>query len=394
MYVHGFSGAAVAAGIKYKDRLDLGLIFSEKPAIAAGVFTTSKVKAAPVLLDMERLQGGRAQAILVNSGNANACTGKEGMDFARLTSGLAADRLNINPELVLVASTGVIGQQLNEQPFVQAMPALTAQLSPEGIGDVSRAIMTTDLVPKTSLKKVHINGTEVTVFGTAKGSGMIMPNMATMLCFIMTDACIEQPVLARLLRESVETSFNRITVDGDTSTNDSVLVLANGAAQNACITENTAAAAADFGAALAQVCRELALMIVADGEGATKAVTIQVTGAIDEQQALDGARTIANSPLVKTAFYGEDANWGRILAALGRSQCAFDPNKVAVYFDQVQLVDKGMFAGGASEEAATAVMKQRAFTVRIELGEGTGAGEIYTCDFSHKYVDINADYRS
>lgn len=394
MQVKGFLAAAVEAGIRYAGRLDLGMIFSETPAVTAGVFTTNKVKAAPLLLDIERLRSGQAQAVLVNSGNANACTGREGMELAMATSALAAKSLGIDPALVQVASTGVIGQQLSSEPFARAMPKLVAQLSPEGFDQLSRAIMTTDLVAKTSSSTINLNGVEVALLGIAKGSGMIMPNMATMLCFIVTDATIDHALLDQLLKAAVERTFNRITVDGDTSTNDMVLVMANGAAGNPTITDPTSEAATTFGAALEQVCRELALKIVADGEGATKLVTIRVTGAEDETQAVQAARTIANSALVKTAFFGEDANWGRIIAALGRSECAFDQNNVAISFDQVQLVKNGLFVGGDVEEAATNVLKQRAFTVSVDLGQGHGAGEVYTCDFSYDYVKINADYRS
>jgi glutamate N-acetyltransferase/amino-acid N-acetyltransferase len=394
MQVKGFSAAAVQAGIRYAGRFDLGMIFSRTPAVAAGVFTTNTVKAAPLLLDMERLQSKTAQAVLVNSGNANACTGQEGMDLALATSAMAAKELGIDPGLVQVASTGVIGQQLNSEPFARAMPELVQSLAPDGFEVLSQAIMTTDLVAKTSMAKVQIDGVEVSLLGVAKGSGMIMPNMATMLCFIVTDARIEHAVLDRLLKDAVEQSFNRITVDGDTSTNDMVLVMANGAADNTPISDQNSDEAACFGKALAQICRDLALKIVADGEGATKLVTIRVTGAVDTSEAVAAARTIANSALVKTAFFGEDANWGRIIAALGRSGCRFDQNRVAISFDQVQLVEKGMFVGAEAEQAATLVLKQRQFTVHVDLGEGTGAGEVYTCDFSYDYVKINADYRS
>jgi glutamate N-acetyltransferase/amino-acid N-acetyltransferase len=394
MQVKGFSAAAVQAGIRYAGRLDLGMIFSHTPAVAAGVFTTSTVKAAPVLLDIERLESKTAQALLVNSGNANACTGQEGMDLALATSAMAARELGIDPTLVQVASTGVIGQQLNSEPFARAMPELVRSLRPEGFAQLSRAIMTTDLVAKTASARIQIDGVEVSLLGVAKGSGMIMPNMATMLCFIVTDACIEHALLDSLLRTAVDRSFNRITVDGDTSTNDMVLVMANGAAGNAPIRDHRDEGAVPFADALEAICRELALKIVADGEGATKLVTIRVVGAVDATEAVTAARTIANSALVKTAFFGEDANWGRIIAALGRSGCRFSQHRVAISFDQVRLVNHGMFVGGDAEEAATRILKQRQFTVEVDLGEGNGVGEIYTCDFSYDYVKINADYRS
>lgn len=394
MQVQGFLAAAVAAGIRYAGRLDLAMIYSETPAVAAGVFTTNKVKAAPVLLDQQRLRGGRAQAVLVNSGNANACTGQEGLDLAVATSEMAARQLGIDPALVQVASTGVIGQPLNSEPFFRAMPGLVAALSADGFEAFSQAIMTTDLVPKTCQVAVEIDGVEVNILGVTKGSGMIMPNMATMLCFVVTDANIEQPVLDGLLKAAVERSFNRITVDGDTSTNDMVLVMANGAAGNSAISEATSPAAERFGAALLQVCKDLALKIVADGEGATKLVTVRVSGARSEQEAVSAARTIANSALVKTAFFGEDANWGRIICALGRSDAQFSEHNVSISFDQVRLVEGGRFVGGDIEAAATAVLKQAAFTVLVEIGEGSAEGEVYTCDFSYDYVKINADYRS
>lgn len=394
MQVKGFFAGAVQAGIRYANRLDLGLIYSRVPAVTAGMFTTNKVKAAPLQLDMERLRSGLAQAVLVNSGNANACTGKAGMAMAQATSQLVAEALKINESLVQVASTGVIGQQMNIAPFASAVPVLAKQLSEQGFDELAKAMMTTDTVPKMATATLTIDGVEVSLLGVAKGSGMIMPDMATMLCFVVTDARIVFPVLNRLLRDGVERSFNRITVDGDTSTNDMVLVMANGEAGNAWIDEDNPAAVALFGEALHAVLKDLALKIVADGEGATKLVTIRITGARDDFEAMSAAQTIANSALVKTAFFGEDANWGRIIAALGRSECTFDPEKVAISFDQVLLVDNGQVLGDAEEAKATEVLRQRQFTVTVQLQEGHGEAEVYTCDFSYDYVKINADYRS
>jgi len=394
MRVKGFSAAAIKAGIRYADRLDLGLISSQMPAVTAGTFTANKVKAAPILLDMERLRSGWAQAILVNSGNANACTGKDGMDVALATSAMAAQELGIAESLVQVASTGVIGQPLQTEPFARAMPALVAKLSADGFDELARAMMTTDTMPKIATATVLLDGVEVSLLGVAKGSGMIMPDMATMLCFVVTDAQIVFPVLDRLVKSGVDQSFNRITVDGDTSTNDMVLVMANGAAGNIRVDEDNPQAAALFGAALQGVFKELALKIVADGEGATKLVTIRVTGARDEQEALNAARTIANSALVKTAFFGEDANWGRIIAALGRSACNFAQERVSISFDAVLLVANGLALGSEREAAATEVLQQKQFTVTVDLNEGNAEAEVYTCDFSYDYVKINADYRS
>jgi len=394
MRVKGFSAAAIQAGIRYADRLDLGLIYSQVPAVTAGSFTTNKVKAAPILLDMERLHSGMAQAVLVNSGNANACTGKDGMDVALATAVMVAKELNIEESLVQVASTGVIGQPLKTEPFSRSMPALVAKLSADGFADLAQAMMTTDTVSKIATATVLIDGVEISLLGVAKGSGMIMPDMATMLCFVVTDAQIVWPVLNRLVKNGVDQSFNRITVDGDTSTNDMVLVMANGAAANSRIDEETPGAAALFGNALLGVFKDLALKIVADGEGATKLVTVRVTGARNEEEAFSAAQTIANSALVKTAFFGEDANWGRIIAALGRSDCNFDPERVSISFDAVLLVENGLVLGPEREVAATEVLKQNQFTVTVHLNEGKAETEVYTCDLSYDYVKINADYRS
>jgi len=394
MHVKGFTAAAVEAGIKYQDRLDLGLIYSQVPAVTAGVFTTNKVKAAPVLIDMERLRGGKVQAVLVNSGNANACTGARGMETALATSALVAQHLGIEEELVQIASTGVIGEPMEFAPFEQVMEQLVHRLDDKGFTEVARAMMTTDTFPKMAQATVELDGQTVSILGLAKGSGMIMPDMATMLCFVMTDAQIVFPVLNEMVRSGVDKSFNRITVDGDTSTNDMVLVMANGAAGNQWIDEESPEAARAFEAALHKVLHELALKIVEDGEGATKLVTIRIEGARDQDGAMSAAQTIANSALVKTAFFGEDANWGRIIAALGRSDCVFDPQKVSIAFDDALLVENGMVLGGDAEKRASEVLKQKKFTVVVDLHEGMESTEVYTCDISYDYVKINADYRS
>lgn len=395
MKIHGFSFSAIGAEIRYSDRLDLGLIHADSPCVTAAVFTTSQVKAAPVLLDMARLERcPQAQTILVNSGNANACTGEAGMQAALATGNLAADQLGIEPDRVLLASTGVIGEPLNVAAFEKNMARLVAALSPDGFADVARAIMTTDTVAKTARREIPVGGTTVTLLGMAKGSGMIMPNMATMLAFVCTDAAIAATPLQKALRQGVDRTFNRITVDGDTSTNDMVLTLASGRAENDEITSLTSEEGQCFAAALEDLLKELALMIVADGEGASKSVTIRVEGAATDSDAAILARTVANSPLVKTAFFGEDANWGRIFMALGRAGVAFDPYRVDLFFDDVQMVAAGLGLGAEAEAAATAVLKQKSFTVTAKMGQGEGVAEIYTCDFSLDYVKINADYRS
>ena len=392
--VQGFRAAAVNSGIRGKDRLDLALIVSDKPAVVAGVFTASLVKAAPVLLDMERCKTGKAQAILVNSGIANACTGEEGMRLARMTTAMVADALNIAPELVQVCSTGVIGQQLELACFQRGIPKAAQILAAEGLADVAQAIMTTDTVRKIAVRTALIDGKPVKLLGMAKGAGMIMPNMATMLGFILTDARIGHDLLQSTLRKVVAKTFNAITVDGDTSTNDTVLVLANGLAEHPPIAEDRPEALSAFAAALEDLCKELALMIIRDGEGATKLVTIRVQGAASEAQADQAARTVANSNLVKTAFFGEDANWGRIIAALGRSGAQFDQHKVDIAFDGVLMVQHGLGQGAEVEARATAVLKKPEFVVTIDLHVGEGRKDIYTCDFSIDYVKINADYRS
>jgi len=394
MKIKGFSAAAVKAGIRYPDRLDLGLVYSDRPAVTAGVFTTNQIKAAPVLLCMDRLRQAQAQAILVNSGNANACTGKQGMESALEISGIAAKHLEIDEELVQVASTGVIGETLSSEPFAGAMPELVGSLSEDGFSDLARAMMTTDKVTKMTAERVVIDGVDVSILGVCKGSGMIMPDMATMLCFVVTDARIVFPVLKDIITTGVNGSFNRITIDGDTSTNDMVLIMANGAAENKWIDEENPVGVKIFSRAVHAVFQELAAMIVADGEGATKAITIRIEGAREETEALDAARTIANSPLVKTAFFGEDPNWGRIMAALGRSACRFQEDRVSVFFDDALMVDKGLGIGVEAEKLAAEVMKKDKFMVRIQLNDGVESAEIMTCDFSREYIDINADYRS
>jgi glutamate N-acetyltransferase/amino-acid N-acetyltransferase len=392
--IKGFEFAAVKSGIRGKDRLDLGLIFCHRPAAAAGVFTTNLVQAAPVILGREKIAAGMMQAVLVNSGIANACTGDTGLKNAADSARMAAAALDIDEELVLVSSTGVIGEQFEMSCFSRHMPELAAALGPDKLPEVNRAIMTTDTVPKQAERTVHLGGKPMRLAGIAKGAGMIMPNMATMLCFIMTDARIESAILRPMLAGAVRQSFNRITVDGDTSTNDTAIIMASGMAENAILADIDAREARLFRQALDDLCRELALKIVADGEGATKLVTIAVSGAKNETEAEAAARTVANSALVKTAFFGEDANWGRIMGALGRSGAAFRPEHIAISFGGQQIVAHGQLISAAAEEAAARILAQKSFTVQIDLGAGAAACEIYTCDLSLDYVKINADYRT
>ncbi len=400
--VNGFKFAALKSGIRGKDRLDLGVIFCQKPTVAAGVFTTNLVQAAPVIMGRERIADGKLQAILVNSGIANACTGEAGLANAKKCASLTAAALHIDEELVLVSSTGVIGEQLDMDGFTSHIPKLAAIIEPDKLPDVAQAIMTTDTVAKLSRRKLKLGGVEVNLVGITKGAGMIMPNMATMLCFIMTDVNIKADVLNEMLAVAVEQSFNRITVDGDTSTNDTAIVMANGLAGNALLDTNAydggrtanSEEATLFANALNDLCRELALKIVEDGEGVTKLVTIRVKGAENDTQAEAAARTVANSALVKTAFFGADANWGRIMGALGRSSANFNQSEVAIFFDKQQIVANGQLISAAAEDAATRILAKKTFTLEIDLGAGKSDCEIYTCDLSLDYVKINADYRT
>jgi glutamate N-acetyltransferase/amino-acid N-acetyltransferase len=392
MFVNGFKAAATAAGLKYKNRPDLGLIVSDHPVPIAGVFTTSLTKAAPVLWCQKHLKNNKARAILVNAGQANACTGDPGMNDCRESAQAVAGALNCPPEEIYLASTGVIGMPVNMTALKSAVPGLAESITPDGLDAVSKAMMTTDTVPKTVQKEISIDDKTITIAGMTKGSGMIAPNMATMLCFILTDAAVEPAYLQDVLTNTTELTFNRITVDGDTSTNDTVLAMASGTAKNAVLKNKDSTGAEEFYSAFLQVMDELAAMIVADGEGATKLVTIQVNGAKDDHQAKQAAMTVANSPLVKTALFGCDPNWGRILAALGRSGADFDPYKVNIWVDDKIMVQNGMAAGIEAESAA--VMKLPKFTVRIEMNYGPASAKVLTCDFSYDYVKINADYRS
>ena len=393
MIVPGFKFAATAASIKKPGVLDLALMVADTPAAAAGVFTTNRVKAAPVLVTKDRLRAGQAQAILVNAGNANACNGPEGLATARDTCRAAATLLNIPERLVLPSSTGVIGAPLPGDRITQALPDLVAGLAPAGLPQVARAIMTTDTRPKTSLVKGMIDGREFTLAGIAKGSGMIHPDMATLLVFLFTDAAASPKILTKLLLQALPKSFNRITVDGDTSTNDTILLLAGGLAGNAVISEAGAMMSA-LGEAVNRVMYELARQVVADGEGARHIYRIMVEGAATPAEAKKAALTVAASPLVKTAMAGEDANWGRIMAALGRSGARFDPERVEVTFGSHPVVENGRGLGPMAEAAAQQVIKSGFFTVTIHLNQGDYADYYDTCDLTEDYIRINADYRS
>ena len=388
----GFKSAGVAAGIKKNEDRDVGLLYSEAPAACAGVFTKNRIQAACVTLDRRRIStSGTCRAIIANSGNANCCTGATEMADALEMGKSAADALGIDEDQVLVASTGVIGQRLPVDRFETAAPVLANELSENGFEDFARAIMTTDTVPKVVTRHGRIDGVDYTVTAVAKGAGMIRPDMATMLCFVCTDIGIGQSDLQAIVTRANDRSFNRITIDGDTSTNDTLLVLANGMSG---AYASSAGHLAAFGAVLEEVLATLAKMVVKDGEGATKLVAVTVVNAASDADARKIADTVANSSLVKTAFFGEDANWGRIIAAMGRAGVDFDYGMVDLYFNDVKLLENGIYAGPAAEEAASAVLKQPEFSVVLDLKTGGGEAVVWTCDLSIDYVKINADYRS
>ena len=392
-HVPGFLAAGIAAGIKKTQMKDFALIYSEVPAVAAGVFTTNRVKAAPVLISRERVRSGKGRAILVNSGCANACTGKKGIGDGQHLSRLLASSLKIDSREVFLASTGVIGKTLPLDIMEERLPSLVASLSHEGLADAAEAIMTTDTKPKAVISRGRINGEEVTLAGIAKGAGMISPRMATLLVFILTDGDLSAGALRKALKEGVGESFNRITVDGDMSTNDTLLILANGQAGNRRILPATPGFKR-FSALLRELLLGLAKKTVADGEGVTKVVRVLVERARTASEAEKVARAVANSPLVKTAFFGEDANWGRILCAAGYSGALLDPDRVDIFFDDVHVVRQGQGMGPEKEDPATAVMKKGEYTVRINLHRGKKGTFLFTTDFSFDYVKINASYRS
>lgn len=388
----GFLFSAVEAAIKKPGRRDLALIYSEAEATMAGVFTSNAVKAAPVRLDMRRIQSGRGQAIIVNSGNANACTGTQGMRDAHEMSRLLAHRLDVKPSRVYVCSTGVIGVPLPMDRIRSRMDDLVASLGRSSIDDVAAAMMTTDTFPKVIAKSVRIGGKRGVIAGVCKGAGMISPRMATMLCFLMTDLAVRQKTLHDALKTAVRATFNRITIDGDMSTNDTVLMMANGMIGNSLIGKEDALLHGVFNEALREVCEGLATLIVRDGEGATKAVSVEVRGARNDVDAEKAAFAVANSNLVKTALYGNDANWGRIMAALGYSGAKLLEEKVDIFFGCVQIVKGGIST--RKEEEAGRVLRNTEVALTIDLHIGRGSAKVLTCDLSEEYVKVNAAYRT
>lgn len=392
--IQGFKFAAVAAGVKSPTvhRLDLGLIAAEAPASAACVTTTNLVFAAPVAITRERVASGRCQAVLANSGNANAFTGEQGERDARDLTAATAAALGIDPALVVPMSTGVIGQPMPVERMRPHVAELVAQLDDRSFGDFAAAIMTTDTRPKTVRLDGELSTGPIRMLGVAKGAGMIAPNMATMLAVVLADHKAEPEFLREALAEAADRSFNAVTVDGDMSTNDTLLVMAGG--RTGAPRVSSGPDHDEFSRLLIDACRDLARQIVFDGEGATKLVDVRVIGAPDRATARLAARAIAESLLVKTAFRGEDPNWGRILCAAGRSGVQFDPNRVDLFIGDVPVVLHGLLAQDDWESRAARTMKRREFSILLDLKIGDGDASILTCDISEDYVKINADYRT
>jgi glutamate N-acetyltransferase/amino-acid N-acetyltransferase len=391
--VPGFLFSGISASIKKDGKRDLGLIYSEIPAQVAGLFTSNSVKAASVQLNLNRINGGLCQAIVINSGNANACTGTQGLRDAGRVSSLVAKGLGVKEKLVFTASTGVIGVPLPMRRIEERIPKLIEALSPEGWMNTAQAIMTTDTFPKVEVATCRIKGRQVKLCGMVKGAGMIRPELATMLSFLATDANFGAPLLQRMLRKAVEESFNRITVDGENSTNDMVLLLANGRASHP-FSKSMGRDGEIFQTMLSEVCNHLAEKVIRDGEGATKFIEILIRGARHKEDAKRAAYTIAHSPLVKTAFFGEDANWGRILCALGHSGARINPDRIDVFFDRSPIVRNGISKGARFEERAGQILKKKAFKVTVDLHQGKNQFSVLTTDLSLDYVKINASYRS
>ena len=395
----GFQAASTAAGIKYQGRTDMAMVYSEKPCVAAGTFTTNIVKAAPVKWDQDIVYNHpSAQVIICNSGIANACTGEEGFGYCRETAKAAAETMNVDADSVLVASTGVIGMQLPIEKLAAGVRAMAPKLQGtlEAGNEAAKAIMTTDTKEKEVAVEIEIGGKTVTIGGMCKGSGMIHPNMCTMLGFVTTDACISKKLLQEALSQDVKDTYNMVSVDGDTSTNDTVLLLANGMAGNPEITEKNEDYQ-KFCEALNYINTTLAKKIAGDGEGATALFEVKINGAESKEQAVTLSKSVVTSSLTKAAIYGHDANWGRILCAMGYSGAQFDPEKVDLYFEskagKIQIIENGV-AVDYSEEEATKILSEDAVTAIADIKMGDCAATAWGCDLTYDYIKINADYRS
>jgi glutamate N-acetyltransferase / amino-acid N-acetyltransferase len=392
--VPGFKTAATASGIKKNGQADLLMVSMAPNTTVAGLFTQNRVVAAPVTLCKERLANGIAQALIVNSGNANVANGPQGMETAKTITKTVAKALDIPAKTVFTASTGVIGETLPIEKPLTAIPKLTAALTDNGWLDAAKAIMTTDTCPKAATRKIEIDGKTVTITAIAKGAGMIHPNMATMLAFIFTDAAITSPALQTILSESVETSFNSVSVDGDTSTNDTLMAFASGLAKNSIIEDPHSTAAAPLLDAINDLCQELAQWLIRDGEGVTKFVTINVAGSRNQTEAKQVGMSVARSPLVKTALAGCDPNWGRILCAIGYAGVEFEVDEIDIFLGEVQIVKGGVRDPNYKEEQGQKVMKEEEISITIDLKSGSEKRTVWSCDLTHEYININADYRS
>ena len=396
--IDGVEFAAIAAGVRYAGRTDVMLAKIAPGASIAGVFTTSSTRAACVLDCQAKLAAApisdAGAAIIVNSGNANAFTGAQGQASVDAVTGAVAEALGVPASRVFSSSTGVIGEPLPHERIVDAIGRLKSHLDPTGLEAAARAIMTTDTFPKGAAAEVAGDGGTIKIAGIAKGSGMIAPNMATMLVYIFTDAKIAAPLLQKMLSRHVGATFNAITVDSDTSTSDALILAATGRSPAAEIKDMRSKIAKEFEAALGAVMLDLAKQVVRDGEGATKFIEVRVSGADSAEDAHRVAMSIANSPLVKTACAGEDANWGRVVAAVGKSGAKADRDRLKISFGDMVLAENGWRAPDYSEEAASAYMKQQELVIGVDLGLGTAAKTVWTCDLTHRYIDINADYRS
>ena len=387
----GFKFSGISAGIKKENLKDLGLIYSQSTATISGLFTRNIVQAAPVVLDKQRIQSGKARAVIINSGNANCCTGDRGMADALTMTRALANALQIDENQVYAASTGVIGQYLNINAVEHALPDLIDQLSENSLQDLAEAIMTTDTIPKMAGKTVQVGDKKFHICATAKGAGMIRPDMATLLNFVCTDIDADQQILHECFRTAVNQSMNLITIDGDTSTNDTALILANGLSG---LSLKEPEIRDCFQQTLNTIMLDLAKALVKDGEGVNKLVEIKVKGAYSLGDAQKMTETVAHSNLVKTAIFGEDANWGRILAACGRAGVDFDPLDVSIVFNDITIFDHGSYCGEQAEEKVSHILKEDEYEIIIDLKKGNHSHSMYTCDFSYDYVRINANYRT
>jgi glutamate N-acetyltransferase / amino-acid N-acetyltransferase len=395
--VPGVRFATAEAGIRYKGRTDLLLAVFDSGTTAAGVLTRSKTRSAPVEWCAKSLKTGRARALVINSGNANAFTGKKGREAVEITADAAAKAVGCAPGEVFIASTGVIGEPMDAGKFAHLLDRLAADAAPGFSEAAARAIMTTDTFPKLATRRAKIGGVDVVINGFCKGAGMIQPDMATMLCFVFTDAAIEPSALHNLVAPAADKTFNCVTIDGDTSTSDTLIAFATGAAEKRGaprIKDAGDERAKAFAAALHDLLQELAILVAKDGEGITKFVTVEVEGAESDAGARKIAFSIANSPLVKTAIAGEDPNWGRIVMAVGKAGEAADRDKLSIRFGDILVAESGERAQGYDEGAVARYMKGSGIVVRVDVGIGLGRATVWTCDLTHGYIDVNASYRS